>query len=161
MRVIYLPDAPDGSKVGVNDYLVTGGTVEDLYRKARPFDPGDYAKVRLSRNQELSATIKALQEALKTHEWKAKGKPRYTRRKVMRALTDEAEQRGNLVPGGLHVTLSERQQAELTGVSRKAVSNALAGLEDEEGLIRRDSWEKFDAQHARSAYFQDNPLLVA
>ncbi len=40
--------------MGVNDYLVTGGPVEDLYRKARPFDPGDYAKVRLSRKRDRS-----------------------------------------------------------------------------------------------------------
>jgi hypothetical protein len=47
--VIYLPAAEDGSKVGVDDFLATGGTINELKKLARKFEPGDIGQVRLSR----------------------------------------------------------------------------------------------------------------
>lgn len=39
VKVIYLPDAPDGSKQGVDDYVAAGGTVREMFALAREFDP--------------------------------------------------------------------------------------------------------------------------
>ncbi len=139
VQVVYLPDAPDGSKNGVDDYLVGGGMVDEMYRMARPFDRGDYAETRLSRDEKLRAAVAGLWAKWKNHEWKAKGKPRSSRRKVWRAFVEEAERSGELVDGVMDVELSERQIVERTGLSRVTVHKAIDGLVDEEGVLQRNT----------------------
>lgn len=39
VQIVYLPDAPDGSKQGVDDYLVNGGTVEEMVELAVEAQP--------------------------------------------------------------------------------------------------------------------------
>ncbi len=36
--VVYLPEGPDGAKVGLDDFFVAGGTVEELEELAQPWD---------------------------------------------------------------------------------------------------------------------------
>ncbi len=151
VRVVYLPDAPDGSKVGVDDYLVSGGTVEDLYGMARPFDRGDYAKTRLSRDEKLRAAVGGLRAKWKNHEWKTKGRARGTCRDLVRAFIEEAEQRGELVAGGIRVSPSQLQLAERTGVQRVTVRDALPKLESVEGFIQRED-RKDKAIHEPDSY---------
>jgi Domain of unknown function (DUF3854) len=49
VRVIYLPNAADGSKQGIDDYLAAGGTVHEAKALSRRFVPTDIGQIRLSR----------------------------------------------------------------------------------------------------------------
>src|ERR687897_3141946 len=57
VKVIYLPDAADGSKQGIDDYLAAGGTVRELLMLAQELDPADVNRIRLSRDEKLRATV--------------------------------------------------------------------------------------------------------
>ena len=46
LEIVYLPDGPDGSKTGADDYLVGGGTLEGLPWRARPYSPGETCRGR-------------------------------------------------------------------------------------------------------------------
>ncbi len=151
VEVVYLPDAPDGTKTGVDDYLVAGGTVAEMYRMARPFGRDDFARTRLSRDEELRTAIEGLWAKWRDHEWRERSKARYTWRAVMRALVEEAQRSGELVPGGVRVALSQRQLAERTGTRRDTAGSALEGLEYGEGLIRREPREG-KAVHESNTY---------
>lgn len=135
VSVVYLPDGPDGAKVGLDDYFAAGGTVEDLRAMARPFEPADFAHERLSRDDPLRDAIAGLWGWWETHDWKGVGG--YTRRAVARVLIEEAERRGKLVDNGIRVAVASRTITERVGTSRKAVMNALGRLE-EAGRIKRD-----------------------
>lgn len=136
VKVVYLPAAPDDAKNGVDDYLVAGGTVSEMYEMACPFTRDDFTRERLSRDDELRATLDGLWSTWQHHEWVERSKARYTWSNLHRALIEEAAYRGELVDGAMQVSLSQRQLVELTGVNIKAVARALKGLEHKEGLIR-------------------------
>src|SRR5919112_3690231 len=75
VKVIYLPDAADGSgaKQGVDDYLAAGGTVREMFMLAREFDPADVGRIRLSRDEELRAAVEDLERRWWAEEWKGRG----------------------------------------------------------------------------------------
>lgn len=145
--VVYLPDGPSGAKVGLDDYFAAGGTVEDLWSMARPFEPGDFAGVRLSRDERLRGLIAGLWAGWRSHPWRNIGG--YTDRDVMAFLTTTAARRGKGVAGGVRVAASQREIAEGAGTRQASVSKSLRRLE-EAGLIRRDDGDR--AKDRAAAY---------
>src|SRR5215218_10447141 len=63
VKVIYLPDAEDGSKQGIDDYLDAGGTVREMFMLARDFDPADVGRIRMSWNEQQRTAVEELRAA--------------------------------------------------------------------------------------------------
>jgi DNA-binding Lrp family transcriptional regulator len=133
--VVYLPDAADGSKQGVDDWLARGGTVEQLEEIARPFDSADAARERMDRDAPLRDRLAALWRMWRDEPHRGIGG--HTRREIRRAMLEDAARKGEPVRGGVRVVAAVRPLAERAGVSTKAVVNALRALE-RDGIIRRD-----------------------
>lgn len=136
VRVVYLPDATDGSKQGVDDYLVAGNEVQELAGLARPFERLDLGQVRLSRDDRLRGLIEGLRE-----DWR--DMPAVTdadcvRRSYMKALTDQAEAAGSVHGDWVKVEPNCRSLAERTATSRSVASRTLRQLA-KAGRIRRDT----------------------
>jgi len=137
--IVYLPDQPDGSKTGADDFLVGGGTMEELLALARPFDPDDLQREKLSRNERLRRILAYLKQL--GDEMPAKTQRDCSRRAAWRALVGRAEQCGKLVEDGLEIAgLSSRRGAELAAVSQPTFSTCVRDLEAE-GLLRRGERE--------------------
>jgi uncharacterized protein (DUF736 family) len=70
--VVYLPEGPDGAKVGLDDWFVAGGTVDELEALARPWDgKGPGVKLRTPADvdpDEQARTISALVQAIQNPE---------------------------------------------------------------------------------------------
>jgi Domain of unknown function (DUF3854) len=153
--VVYLPDAPDGGKMGVDDYLATvpGASVEYLEEIARPFTPSDATRERMSRNGHLQSGVAELWQIWSAHGWHGTGG--HTRREIARALIEDAERGGEPVEGGIRVTAAQRRLAERAGTRQPTVSAALRTLEHQDGLLRRDTRKR--AEDAPAAYILLTP----
>jgi Domain of unknown function (DUF3854) len=151
--VVYLPDAPDGSKLGVDDYLAAGGTVEHLEEIARPFTRQDAARERMTRDERLREGVAQLWRTWEAQPWRGIGG--HTRREVLRAMIAQAARSGKAVAGGVQVEIAQRTLAERAGVSHKAVKKALRNLAADD-LIRRDDAER-RAEEAPAAYILLTP----
>lgn len=139
--IAYLPDQPDGSKTGADDFLASGGTLEELIALARPFDPSgaDLQREKLSRSERLRRALDFLQR--REEELPAKSQRDCSRRAAWRALVGRAEQRGKLVEDGVEIAgLSARRGAELAAMSQPTFSKCVAGLEAD-GFLRRGERE--------------------
>lgn len=134
--VVYLQDAPDGSKVGVDDYLVAGGTVAELKALARRFEPEDLGRVRLSRDEQLRAAVEDLERRFWAEEWKGMGG--HSDRDVALKLMEAAKRYGEVVEGGIRVVKSWGSLELEAKVSRRTLAKALRRLEDR-GFCRRDN----------------------
>jgi Domain of unknown function (DUF3854) len=68
VSVVYLPEAPGGAKVGLDDFFVGGGTVAEIEALTRPWDgngPGIWLRSAGDVDpEELSATCTALMQAI-------------------------------------------------------------------------------------------------
>ena len=141
--VVYLEDAPDGSKMGVDDYLASeaDGTVEHLEEIARPFTPRDasFASERMGRDATLREHIAELWRTWEGHDWRGIGG--HTRREVFRTLIEDFTRRGEIVADGLRGPAAQRPLAERVGTRQATISAALRTLEAD-GLIRRDTSER-------------------
>jgi hypothetical protein len=135
-KVIYLPDAADGSKQGVDDYLAAGGTVEELRRMARGFQPIDIAGERLNRDDTLRALVEDLERTFWGFEWKGTGG--HTARDVLKVAIDEAARSGKVHQDGVRITISQRTWARRTKVVPRTLGKAIARLE-KWGLGYRDN----------------------
>jgi hypothetical protein len=124
------------SKVGVDDYLVAGGTVAELKALARKFEPQDLGRVRLSRDEKLRALVEDLGRTLWAFEWKGMGG--HSARDVFKELVDAAARVGKLHSDGVRVRISWRTLLERAKVSSRTLSKAVARLE-EWGLAHRDN----------------------
>ncbi len=125
VKVVYLPD--DGQKVGVDDYLVAGGTVEALYALTRSFEASDHTRARLTRDGRLRAAVGALWEIYD-------GLPTtrnadHTRRTVFRVLVEEAEKRGKPVGRNVRIYVSGNDGALIAGTSQPTFSKHVRALE--------------------------------
>jgi hypothetical protein len=130
--VVYLP----GPEKGVDDYLVAGGTVEELEALARPYQPEDLGRIRLSRDEELQALVEVLEETFWAHEWKGMGG--HSARDVFKELVEAAARHGQVHAGGIRVELSWRTLSERAKVSSRTLGKAITRLEDA-GLAYRDN----------------------
>jgi hypothetical protein len=137
--VVYLPDQPDGSKTGADDFLAGGGTLEELLALARSFDPEDLQREKLSRSERLRLSLDFLMQH--EEELPAKTQRDCSKRAVCRALVGYAKQRGKLAEDGVEIAgLSARRGAELAAVSQPTFSKYVADLEAE-GFLRRGERE--------------------
>jgi hypothetical protein len=148
VKVVYLPDAPDGSgagsgaKQGVDDYLAAGHTVAEFKALARKFEPEDLGRIRLSRNEQLRAAVEDLERRFWAEEWKGMGG--HSDRDVALKLVEAARRHGELVEDGVRVELSWGTLELRAKVSRRTLSKAIRRLEDDRGFLRRDNGDRKD-----------------
>jgi Domain of unknown function (DUF3854) len=136
VRVIYLPDAAEGSKQGVDDYLAGGGTVREMFMLAREFDPADVGWIRMSRDERLRAAVEDLERSWWAEEWKGRGG--HTDRDVALKLIEAAARCGKIHADGLRVKVSWGVLQVGAKVARRTLSKALGRLE-ERGFMYRDN----------------------
>jgi Domain of unknown function (DUF3854) len=134
--VVYLPDAPGGSKQGVDDYLAGGGTVASLKLLARPYERAEVEEIRLTRDERLRAAAAELwatwwgMRVVKQSEC--------TDQRMMHELISRAERGGKLHAEGLRVEVSVRTLALALGISTQGALNSLRRLEAAD-LLRSDN----------------------
>jgi hypothetical protein len=135
--VVYLPDAPDGSKQGVDDYLAGGGSVAELRLMARSYEAGDLGEIRLSRDERLRAAVAELWASWR--DMPARRQPECSDRATMRDLLKTAERGGEVLEdGSVRVIRSARDGALATGRGLGGWIKSVNRLE-EAGRIRRDN----------------------
>jgi DNA-binding transcriptional ArsR family regulator len=136
VRVAYLPDQADGSKMGADDYLAGGHTYAELMALMRPYDPETFAAERLTRSALLRLSLENLERRFWAQEWKGMGG--HSARDVYKVIVDISEGRGKLHPDGLRVKVSRGELARMAKVSTRTLQKAIERLE-EMGLIYRDN----------------------
>ena len=136
VKVIYLPDAEDGTKQGVDDYVVAGGTIKEMFMLVREFDPADVGRIRMSRDERLRAAVEDLERRFWAEEWKGMGG--HTERDIALVLIEAAARSGKIHPDGLRVKVSWGKLQVAAKVARKTLAKALARLE-KRGFTYRDN----------------------
>ncbi len=137
VQVLYLSDAEDGSKQGVDDYLVAGGTIKEMFMLARKFEKQDLGRIRLSRDEKLRAAVGDLWRRWYEGDWmRFEGKADkgnwargHTARDTMEALIKLAMRGGKIDGRGAVVEAGLRRLAEMSAKSTESVRKALAHLE--------------------------------
>ena len=142
VRVAYLEDAEDGSKVGADDYLAADGTVARLKALCRRFESQDVARIRLSKDEKLRALVEDLQHRWWNEEWRGRGG--YTDRDVAHVFIQAAARSGKIHPDGLRVRISWGRLQVEAKVARPTLAKALARLEVRGFLYRDNSGRKAD-----------------
>lgn len=137
VRLAYLPDAPDGSKVGADDFLVSGKTFAELRMTMREYDPRDFEVLRLTRDDKLRAAVGYLWRRWHEGDWMhfkghaergnwARG---YTAYDTTEALIELAMRSGRPDGRGVVVRVGLRKLAEMSAKSAPSVGKAVAHLE--------------------------------
>jgi hypothetical protein len=139
VKVIYLPDAADGSKLGVDDYLAAGGTIREMFMLAREFDPSDVGRIRMSRDEKLRARVEDLEQRWWSEEWKGRGG--HTDRDVALKLIEAAARSGKIHADGIRIRVSWGTLQVGAKVARRTLSKALSRLE-ERGFCYRDNKDR-------------------
>jgi predicted RNA-binding protein with RPS1 domain len=135
--VVHLEDNPDGSKVGADDHLAAGGTVDELKLRARTFVPEDIGQSRLSKDEKLRAAVKDLERQHAAADWTAPGGD--ADEDLYLTLAAHAAKHGTVLPEGVRVVVSwGTLQLEAKIGSSRTVGKGLARLE-ERGLLYRDT----------------------
>ncbi|MEJ7871874.1 MAG: DUF3854 domain-containing protein [Rubrobacteraceae bacterium] len=134
VEMIYLPDAPDGSKVGADDFLAGGGTLSGLLALARPYSSGELQREKLSRNGRLRRSLEHLRGL--ADEMPAKTRRDCSKLAAWRACCAMAEGRGKLAQGGVEFVGSSMMGAELAHMSQPTFSACMREFE-ESGLVER------------------------
>ena len=137
--IAYLPDKPDGSKMGVDDFFVAGGTVSELKMLMRRYDPADFTIVRLSRDKRLQLALEDLERTFWGFEWKGMGG--HSARDVALKLIEAAKRHGKVVDDGIRVTKAQGPLAIEAKVSARTLWKALNRLE-EWGFLYRDNEDR-------------------
>jgi hypothetical protein len=133
---IYLPNKPDGSKMGADDFFAAGGSLSELQMLTRRYDPADVVSVRLSRDERLQLALEDLQRIFWSFEWKGMGG--HSARDVFKVALDQAAKNGKPHKDGVRITIAQRRWARLAKVSTRTLPKALDRLE-EWGLGYRDN----------------------
>ena len=136
VRVVYLSDSESGEKVGVDDYLVAGGTVAQLKALARKFEPEDLGRIRLSRDEHMRAGVEDLEHRFWDEEWKDRGG--HSDRDVAHQFIGAAARNGKIHPDGIRVEVSWGVLQVGAKVTRRTLAKSLARLE-ERGFLYRDN----------------------
>jgi len=145
--ITYLPDKPDGSKMGADDFFVAGGTVSELRMLMRRYDPADFTIVRLSRDERLQLALEDLGRKFWDFEWKGMGG--HSARDVYKVLVDAAVESGKVGPDGLRVTMARRTLCLRAKVSSRTLYKAICRLEDADLLYRDNEGRK---EHKSGAF---------
>jgi hypothetical protein len=136
VRVIYLPDAADGSKQGIDDYLAAGGTIKEMFMLARKFDSADFGEIRLSRDERLHDAIRHLWQRWLDDDWmhftgnadKGNWARGHSARDVVEALLETAAKSGKLKEDAIEVKISMRGLAQRAAKSLGSVRKSLQHL---------------------------------
>lgn len=140
VRVAYLDDKPDGSKVGADDYLSAGGTVAELKALCRKFEPQDVGRIRISKDEKLRALATDLEHRFWNEEWKGMGA--HSSRDVYLKLIEAAVRRGKIHTDGLRVVKAWGPlMLEAKISSPRTMAKAIRRLE-EWGLVYRDNRDR-------------------
>lgn len=134
--VVYLSDAPDGSKVGVDDYLAGGGTVAEMRLMARRYKRAELGMVRLSRDERLAVAAEDLWQ--RWRRMRTVKQSECTDSCTARELIKRAERGGRILEDGVRVETSVRTLALAIGVSTGGQLSSLRRLE-ERGFLRPDN----------------------
>jgi Domain of unknown function (DUF3854) len=134
--ITYLPNKPDGSKTGADDFLVAGGTVPELRMLMRRYNPADFTLVRLGRDERLQLALEDLTRRFWDFEWKGMGG--HSARDVALKLIEAARRHGKVVDDGIRVTKAQGPLAIEAKVSTRTLWKALNRLE-EWGFLYRDN----------------------
>jgi hypothetical protein len=137
--ITYLHDEQDGSKMGADDFLVTGGTVSELRMLMRRYDPADFTIVRLSRDERLQLALEDLERTFWGFEWKGMGG--HSARDVALKLIEAARRHGKVVDDGIRVAKAQGPLAIEAKVSARTLWKALNRLE-EWGFLYRDNEDR-------------------
>ena len=138
VKVIYLPDATDGSKQGIDDYLAAGGTIREMFMLAREFDPADVGRIRLSRDEKLRAGAAYLWQDWHERDWMRfvgdaehpNWQRGHTARDIKEALIRLASRVGKVDDRGIVIGRTGlRRIAELAAKSAPSAGGALKHLE--------------------------------
>ena len=137
VKVIYLPDAADGSKQGIDDYLVAGGTIKEMFMLARTFEPADIGEIRMSRDDKLRVSVGYLWRRWHGGDWmQFKGKEDkgnwqrgHTARDTEEALIRLATSSGKPDGRGVVVRVGLRRLSREAAKSAESVRKAVAHLE--------------------------------
>ena len=133
VRVVYLPNGQE-EKVGVDDYLVAGGTVAELRALARRFEPEDLGRIRLSRDEKLRALVEDLERQRVSTRWTWDGAD--ADEDVLLKLIEKAKRQGTVVADGIRVVQAQGLLAAEAAVSSRTVWKSLNRLEEREVLYR-------------------------
>ncbi len=137
VRVAYLRDGADSSKTGVDDFFAAGGTLGELEALMRPYDPDDFAVVRLERDTKLARAIEAVERRFWAMSWTCMAGG--TDRDVALALMRAARKHGTLVEGGIRVVKSWGDLLIEAGISsRRTISKSLGRLEGR-SFLKKDN----------------------
>ncbi|MDP9486193.1 MAG: DUF3854 domain-containing protein [Actinomycetota bacterium] len=136
VRVAYLSDGADGSKTGADDFFAGGGTVEELEGLMRPYDPEDFALVRLERDGDLALAVEDLEARYWRTSWGSMAGG--TDRDVLGVLVRAARRHGQVVEDGIRVVKSWGDLIIEGAVSRRTLSKSLVRLEHR-GLLVKDN----------------------
>lgn len=141
--ITFFHDAAGGSKQGADDFFAAGGTVEELRMLTRRYDPADFARIHMSRDEQLRAGVEDLERRWWDYEWArvvgTGAKPHsmrgHTCRDAMRVLIDAAGEHGKVVPDGVAVSLGRRTLARRAASSLRTIHKTIGHLEAE-GWLR-------------------------
>jgi hypothetical protein len=136
VSVTYFRDAADGSKVGADDFFVSGGTFDELRKLTRPYRSGDFVKVRLGRDVRLRMGLEDLRRKFWSEEYRGMGG--HSMRDVFAVAIEEAASSATVVEDGLLIKLASRPWQRRAKVSRRTFFKALDRIE-ESGLGYRDN----------------------
>jgi hypothetical protein len=139
VKVIYLSDAADGAKQGIDDYLAAGGTVKEMFMLARKFNPADIGEIRLSRDERLRDAIRHLWQRWLDDDWmhfvgnadKGNWARGHSARDVVEALLEAAAKSGKLKDDAIEVKISMRGLAQRAAKSLGSVRKSLQHLATE------------------------------
>ena len=144
VRLAYLPDAPDGSKVGADDFLVSGKTYAELRMTMRAYDPGDFELIKLSRDEKLRVAFEDLERRHAAIRWTWPGAD--ADEDLFLALAREARKHGKIHANGIRVRVSWGTLAQEAKIgSSRTVGKGIARLE-ERGILYRDNAGREDGK---------------
>ena len=140
--ITYLRDQDDGSKTGADDFLASGGTLAELRMLTRRYDPDNFVRLRLSRDEKLRAKLEDLERRFWMEEWKGMGG--HTDRDTALKLIEAAFRYGKPVEGGVQVRKSWGSLQVEAKVAPRTLSKALRRLEDRGFILERVKGKKAD-----------------
>jgi hypothetical protein len=137
--VVHLEDAPDGAKVGADDFFAAGGTVDELKWRGRKFVAEDIGRIRMSKDEKLRAGLEDLKQRFWGSEWAGMGG--VSARDVYLKLIEAAMRHGKVVGDGIRVVKAQGPLALEARVSSRTLWKALNRLEEWD-LIYRDNKDR-------------------
>lgn len=133
VRVAFLPSATKGA----DDFFASGKSYAELLVTMRAYDPGDFERVRLTRDEKLRALLEDLERQHAGTDWTTPGGD--ADEDLYLALRARARKHGKIHPDGIWVTGSWGAlgfEAKLS--SSRTVGKGLSRLEAR-GLLYRDN----------------------